>query len=87
MKEDKILPTEAAAIMGASPQFVRIGMQTGKLDIGSAVKMSSIWTYNIQRDRLAAHVGRNIDKELEDLRKERDLLHRCNEGWKKGGRP
>lgn len=85
MKEDKILPTEAAAIMGASPQFVRIGMQTGKLDIGSAVKMSSIWTYNIQRDRLAAHVGRNIDKELEDLRKERDLLHRCNGGWKKGG--
>lgn len=87
MKEDKILPAEAAAIMGASPQFVRIGMQTGKLDIGSAVKMSSIWTYNIQRDRLAAHVGRNIDKELETLRKERDPLHRCNGEQKEGGRP
>lgn len=76
MKEDRILPAEAAAIMGASPQFVRVGMQTGQLDIGSAVKMSSVWTYNIQRDRLAAHVGRNIDRELEDLRKEK--LHRCN---------
>ena len=47
MKADKILPTEAAAIMGASPQFVRVGLQTGQLDIGSAVKMSSVWTYNI----------------------------------------
>ena len=38
MKADRILPTEAAAIMGASPQFVRVGLQTGQLDIGSAVK-------------------------------------------------
>ena len=68
MKADRILPTEAAAIMGASPQLVRVGLQTGQLDIGSAVKMSSVWTYNIQRDRLAAHVGRNIDRELEALR-------------------
>ena len=52
MKADKILPTEAAAIIGASPQFVRVGMQTGQLPIGAAVKMSSIWTYNISRDRL-----------------------------------
>ena len=69
MKEDKILPTEAAAIIGASPQFVRVGMQRGQLPIGSAVKMSSIWTYNISRDRLAAYVGRNIDGELEQLRR------------------
>ena len=68
MKEERILPTEAAAIIGASPQFVRVGLQTGQLDIGSAVKMSTVWTYNIQRDRLAAHVGRNIDKELKALR-------------------
>ena len=68
MKADKILPTEAAVIMGASPQFVRIGMQTGQLPIGCAIKMSSIWTYNISRDRLAAYVGRNIDGELEQIR-------------------
>lgn len=71
MKQDKILPTEAAAIIGASPQFVRVGMQTGQLPIGCAVKMSSIWTYNISRDRLAEYVGRNIDGELQQLRKQR----------------
>lgn len=71
MKADKILPTEAAVIIGASPQFVRVGMQTGQLPIGCAVKMSSIWTYNISRDRLAEYVGRNIDSELEQLRKKR----------------
>lgn len=71
MKADKILPTEAAAIIGASPQFVRIGMQTGQLPIGCAVKMSTIWTYNISRDRLAEYVGRNIDGELEEIRNRR----------------
>lgn len=71
MKIDKILPTEAAIIIGASPQFVRIGMQTGKLPIGCAIKMSSMWTYNISRDRLAAYVGRNIDDELREIRKQR----------------
>ena len=71
MKADKILLTEAAAIIGASPQFVRIGMQTGQLPIGCAVKMSTIWTYNISRDRLAEYVGRNIDGELEEIRNRR----------------
>lgn len=70
MKADKILPTEAAAIIGASPQFVRVAMQQGQLPIGCAVKMSSIWTYNISKDRLAEYVGRNIDAELNQLRKQ-----------------
>lgn len=48
----KILTTEAAAILNMSPQFVRIAMQQGihigsKLPIGTAVKMSSIYTYHI----------------------------------------
>ena len=38
---------EAAAIMGKSEQFVRIGLQRGKLKFGSAVKMSNVWTYHI----------------------------------------
>ena len=71
MKADKVLPTEAAAIMGASPQFVRIAMQQGLLPIGCAIKMSSQWTYNISRDRLAEYLGRNIDGELQQLRKQR----------------
>lgn len=30
----KIKTAEAAAVMGCSPQFVRVGMQQGKLNIG-----------------------------------------------------
>lgn len=71
MKADKILPTEAAAIIGASPQFVRVAMQQGQLPIGCAVKMSSIWTYNISKDRLEEYVGRSIDGELQELRRKR----------------
>lgn len=45
MNIGRILPTEAAAILNVSPQFVRVAMQQGKLPIGTAVQMSSIWTY------------------------------------------
>lgn len=53
----RITTVQAAAVMGCSPQFVRIGMQRGVLDIGDAVKMSSIWTYNISPVKLAARQG------------------------------
>lgn len=42
-------------------------MRQRQMNVGSADKIS-VWTYNIQLDRLAAHVGRNIDRELEALR-------------------
>ena len=48
----RILPTEAAAILNVSPQFVRVAMQQGKLPIGTAVQMSSIWTYHISEKLL-----------------------------------
>lgn len=35
----RIKTSEAAAVMGCSPQFVRVAMQQGKLGIGDAVKM------------------------------------------------
>ena len=50
----KITPAQAAAVMGCSPQFVRIGMQRNQLDIGDAVKLSTMWTYNIVPAKLAA---------------------------------
>ena len=43
---------EAAKILGVSKQFIRIGLQRGALPIGTAVKMSSVWTYYINRHRL-----------------------------------
>lgn len=69
----KIKPTEAAAIMGCSPQFVRIGLQQGKLDIGDAIKMSSIWTYNISAAALARRQGmtaEELNRALKEIRGE-----------------
>ena len=70
MQAVKIKPAEAAAIMGCSPQFVRIGLQQGKLDIGDAIKMSSIWTYNISAAALARRQGMTAE-ELNRARQER----------------
>ena len=64
----RILPTEAAMILNVSPQFVRIAMQQGKLPIGTAIKMSSIWTYHISEKLLADYSGKNIKKEIAQIR-------------------
>lgn len=72
MQTLKILPTEAAVIMGCSPQFVRLGLQKGVLAIGDAIKMSSIWTYNISPALLAARQGMTVEDlyiEVQKLRK------------------
>ncbi|MBN2796211.1 MAG: hypothetical protein JXR88_12445 [Clostridia bacterium] len=47
MTNKSISVKEAAEAMGKCEQFVRIGLQRGLLPIGSAVKMSSKWTYYI----------------------------------------
>lgn len=54
---------DAARILGASPLFVRTAMQKGLLPIGTAVKMSSVWTYNIQLELLSRYLGREIKKD------------------------
>ena len=53
----RISVSEAAKLLGVSPQFVRIGMQRGTLPIGSAVKMSSKWTYHISEKLLKEYIG------------------------------
>lgn len=58
----KITPEQAAAVMGCSSQFVRIGLQRGLLEIGDAVKMSTKWTYNISPAKLAARQGISMDQ-------------------------
>lgn len=66
----KITTAEAAAIINSSPQFVRIAMQQGILPIGCAMKMpkSSTWTYNISPKLLEDYCGKDIEKELQQLR-------------------
>lgn len=55
---------EAAEILGKSEQFVRIGLQRGLLPIGTAVKMSSIWTYHISPKLLEDYTGVKIKDEV-----------------------
>ncbi len=48
---------EAAEILGVSQQFVRIGLQRQLLPIGTAVKMSTRWTYHISPKLLQEYIG------------------------------
>jgi len=68
MEVGRILTKEAAAILNVSPQFVRVAMQQGKLPIGTAVQMSSIWTYHISEKLLADYTGKDIEKEIQKIR-------------------
>lgn len=45
--KNKLSVKDAATQMGKSIQFVRIGLQRGAFSFGSAVKLSSRWTYHI----------------------------------------
>lgn len=51
---------KAASIMGKSKQFVRVGLQRGSLPFGTAVKMSSKWTYYISPSRFNEYVGKKV---------------------------
>ena len=55
-KGANITVTEAAARLGVSPQFVRIGLQQGVLPIGNAVKMSTKWCYVIPEQALEHYI-------------------------------
>lgn len=68
MEIGRILPVEAAEILNVSPQFIRVAMQQGKLPIGTAVQMSSKWTYHISGKLLADYSGKDVEKELERIR-------------------
>lgn len=68
MSIGRILPIEAAVILNVSPQFIRIAMQQGKLPIGTAVQMSSIWTYHISEKLLAEYSGKDVEEEIERIR-------------------
>lgn len=53
----KITIKEASKLMHKSPQFIRVGLQTGKLPFGSAVKVSKRWNYIIYPDLFYKYVG------------------------------
>lgn len=55
----------AAQLMGKSEQFVRIGLQRGLLPFGTAVKMSSMWTYHISPQKFYEYMGIEFKAEVE----------------------
>ena len=48
---------DAAELLGMSQQFIRIGLQRGILPFGSAVKLSTRWTYYVSLARLYEYAG------------------------------
>lgn len=58
---NRLSVAEAARLLGASQQFVRIGLQQGTLKFGMAVKMSGQWTYVITRQKFTEETGIQCD--------------------------
>lgn len=50
--------TEAARRMGKSEQYIRVGLQQQRLPFGTAVMMSSKYSYHISPKLLDAYIGR-----------------------------
>ena len=66
MNEVSISPEITAKIINKSVQFVRKGLQSGRLPFGTAVQISSHWTYHISPKLLAEYIGEdNLKKYLE----------------------
>lgn len=56
-KIETVSVKDAAKLLNVSPQFVRAGLRSGALPFGTAVKMSSQYTYHIPKARLLEYIG------------------------------
>lgn len=59
--KNRISVEHAAELLGASPQFIRIGLQQGILKFGMAVKMSRQWTYVITKQKFEEATGIKVE--------------------------
>jgi len=59
---NNITVKEAAEILGASEQFIRVGLQTGRLPIGTAVQVgyAKRYTYHISPKLLKEYIGEEV---------------------------
>lgn len=66
LKNMKSIPIPIVAeLLGKSQQFVRVGLQQQAIPIGSAVKLSSEWTYHISYELLKNYVGLDMITQYE----------------------
>lgn len=70
---EKILPCEAAKLMGKSNLFVYEAMKRGVLDIGIAIQMPgrTKWSFSISPTKLAEYLGIDVSTLNEKLREMR----------------
>lgn len=61
--ENRLTVKQAAALMGVSEQFIRVGLQQKVLTFGCAVKNKSKWSYFISAQKFAQETGIQIEKE------------------------
>ena len=59
--KNRISVEHAAELLGASPQFIQIGLQKGMLKFGMAVKMSRQWTYVITKQKFEEATGIKVE--------------------------
>ena len=67
--QTRITPEKLAKVWGCGPELIRIGMQTGQLQIGQVIKVNKHNTYIIffEKVREAMNVTR---EQLEEMLKE-----------------
>ena len=56
--EKYITIKKASQLMGKSGQFIRVGLQRNRLPFGTAVQLSSQWTYYISPKLFYDFIGR-----------------------------
>ncbi|MBR5582971.1 MAG: hypothetical protein IKW21_00415 [Lachnospiraceae bacterium] len=55
--QNRITVAQAAELLGASEQFIRVGLQKKELPFGFAVKLSGHWTYVITKQKFEESTG------------------------------
>lgn len=63
MKNNKLSVEEAARLLNANPQFIRIGLQQSRFPWGYAVKTSSQYTYFILPKKFEEYTGIKVEGE------------------------
>ncbi len=58
---NRLTVKKAAELMGASEQFIRIGLQQKILPFGYAVKMSGQYTYYISPTEFSRYTGISVE--------------------------
>lgn len=58
---------DAARVIHKAPEYIRKGLQEGRLPFGTAVKINTRWNYNIIKRKFLEYAGIEEDKDLSDF--------------------